>query len=183
MTRWLEAARGGDAGAREHLLGALYSELRAIARHHMRGERRDHTLQPTALVHEAVLRMFGGAGVPFADRNHFLRTASRAMRRVLVDHARARGAAKRDGGIRVTLSGAEAGDAGSILDVLVLDDALSRLAAAEPRWAEVVELRYLLGLEVAEVAEVLGVSTATVKRDWRFAKAWLARELDADAAP
>ncbi|MBA2683348.1 MAG: sigma-70 family RNA polymerase sigma factor [Gemmatimonadaceae bacterium] len=176
----LDATRRGDAAAYDRLLPLLYSELRAIAGRHMRGERPDHTLQPTALVHEAFLRLVGGSPVHFEDRTHFLRAASQAMRRVLVDYARARTAAKRSGDLRVTLDEAIAGHDDRIVDLLVLDDAMTRLAAAEPRWARVVELRIFGGLEVAEVAEALGISPATAKRDWQFAKGWLARELGAD---
>ncbi|MEP7086254.1 MAG: sigma-70 family RNA polymerase sigma factor [Gemmatimonadota bacterium] len=176
----LDATRRGDVAAYDRLLPLLYSELRAIAGRHMRGERPDHTLQPTALVHEAFLRLVGGSPVHFEDRTHFLRAASQAMRRVLVDYARARTAAKRSGDLRVTLDEAIAGHDDRIVDLLVLDDAMTRLAAAEPRWARVVELRIFGGLEVAEVAEALGISPATAKRDWQFAKGWLARELGAD---
>lgn len=176
----LNATRRGDVAAYDRLLPLLYNELRAIAGRHMRGERPDHTLQPTALVHEAFLRLVGGSPVHFEDRTHFLRAASQAMRRVLVDHARARTAAKRSGDLRVTLDEALAGHDDRIVDLLVLDDAMTRLAAAEPRWARVVELRIFGGLEVAEVAEALGISPATAKRDWQFAKGWLARELGAD---
>jgi RNA polymerase sigma-70 factor, ECF subfamily len=176
VTQLLEKARHGDSTALEHLLPLLYAELHEIAARHMHGERADHTLQPTALVHEAFLRLAGSNG-SFEDRTHFLRAASQAMRRVLVDHARARNAAKRGGALRVTLDEGLAGHDDPLVDLLVLDDALTRLAEAEPRWAQVVELRYFGGLEVTEVAAALGVSTATVKRDWRFARAWLARAL------
>jgi RNA polymerase sigma factor (TIGR02999 family) len=145
----------------------------------MARERADHTLQPTALVHEAYARLAHAASLHAADRLHFLRLASSVMRRVLVDHARARHAAKRGGAMQVTLDDALVGQDAHALDMLELDDALTRLAAAEPRWAQVVELRFFAGLEVPEVAEVLGISTATVKRDWRFARAWLAHALDA----
>jgi RNA polymerase sigma factor (TIGR02999 family) len=180
VTRLLEDARLGDAAAIEQLMTVVYAELRAIAERHMNRERPDHTLQPTALVHEAFLRLMGGAPGDFRDRTHFLRAASQVMRRVLVDHARARNSAKRGGALRVTLDEAIAGHDERVLDMLVLDDALTRLAAAEPRWAQVVELRFFGGLEVGEVAEVLGTSAATVKRDWQFAKAWLSRELRHD---
>lgn len=176
----LDATRRGDAAAYDRLLPLLYNELRAIAGKHMRGERPDHTLQPTALVHEAFLRLVGGSPAHFEDRTHFLRAASQAMRRVLVDYARARSAAKRSGDLRVTLDESLAGHDDRIVDLLVLDDALTRLAAAEPRWARVVELRVFGGLEVPEVASTLGISPATAKRDWQFAKGWLARELGAD---
>jgi RNA polymerase sigma-70 factor, ECF subfamily len=168
-------------------LPLLYAELHTIAERHMRGERPDHTLQPTALVNEAFLRMSGGqsgSGISggYLDRTHFLRAASRAMRQVLVDHARARKAAKRGGGIRITLDESLAVQHDHDIDLLVLDDALERLAAAEPRWARVVELRYFGGLEIAEVAAALEISPATAKRDWQFARAWLARALS-DRSP
>jgi RNA polymerase sigma factor (TIGR02999 family) len=180
VTHLLEAARQGDARAFDRLLPMLYDELRGIAARHMRGERADHTLEPTALVHEAFLRLVGGEPASFEDRTHFLRAASQSMRRVLVDHARARNAAKRSSALRVTLDEAIAGDDSEddrIVDLLVLDEALQRLAAADPRCAQVVEMRVFGGLEVTEVAHALGVSAPTVKRDWQFARAWLAKEL------
>ncbi|MFN2316746.1 MAG: ECF-type sigma factor [Gemmatimonadales bacterium] len=166
----------------EHTLALLYDELRAIARHHMRAERADHTLAPTALVHEAWLRLHARDAAAFKDRSHFLRTASQVMRHILVDHARARRAAKRDGGIKVTLDPALAGEATSIVDLLALDDALTRLEAAEPRWARVVELRFFAGFEIAEIATLLDLSVSTVKRDWQFARAWLGTNLDLPGA-
>jgi len=175
------ASRDGDARAREQLFQAMYSELHSIAKRHMSRERSGHTLEPAGLVNEASLRLLGRGALSFEDRHHFLRTASVVMRRVLVDHARARNAAKRGAGLQVTLVDVVDGRSESLVDALALDRALDRLAEAEPRWAQVVELRFLLGLDVAEVAEVLGTSTATVKRDWRFARAWLARELGADS--
>ena len=176
VTDLLAASRRGDPAAFEQLLPLVYDELHAIAGRHMRGERPDHTLQPTALVHEAFLRL-AGVEIPYDDRTHFIRAASQAMRRVLVDHARARNAAKRGGNLRVTLDEAVVPQEDRIVDLLVLDDALNRLAAAEPRWARVVELRFFGGLEVTEVAAVLGISTATAKRDWQFARTWLAKAL------
>lgn len=159
----------------------MYAELHAIAGHHLRRERPGHTLQPTALVHEAYLRLVGGTVLAATNRVHFMRAASRAMRQALVDHARARNAQKRGGALQVTLDDAIAGEETPILDMLALDDALTRLAAAEPRWAHVVELKFFGGLEVPDIAETLGVSPATVKRDWQFARAWLKRELAARA--
>lgn len=182
VSRLLDDARRGDGAALERLLPLVYAELREIAGHHMRGERPDHTLQPTALVHEAFLRMVGSTPLSAHDRTHFLRTASQAMRRVLVDHARARNAQKRGGSLHVTLDEAIAGQREPAVDMLALDDALNRLGAAEPRWAQVVELRYFAGLEIPEVAAALGISPATVKRDWQFARAWLSKELGPDPA-
>ena len=176
ITDLLAASRRGDAAAFEQLLPLVYDELHAIAARHMRGERPDHTLQPTALVHEAFLRL-SGADVSFGDRTHFIRAASQAMRRVLVDHARARNAAKRAGNLRITLDESLVAHDDRVVDLLVLDDALNRLAAAEPRWARVVELRFFGGLEITEVATALDISPATAKRDWRFARAWLAKAL------
>ncbi len=168
---------GGDAAALSRLLDVVYAELRNIAAAQMRGERPDHTLQPTALVHEAYVRLVGSGSRSFEDRTHFINAASRVMRRVLIDHARARNAAKRGGNLQVTLDEGIAGRVETAVDALSLDDALTRLAAAEPRWAQVVELRFFGGLQIAEVAALLGVSAPTVKRDWQFARAWLAREL------
>lgn len=180
VTDLLAASRRGDAAAFDELLPLVYDELHLIAARHMRGERPEHTLQPTALVHEAFLRL-AGVDLPYGDRTHFLRAASTAMRRVLVDHARARNAAKRGGSLRVTLDEPLVAQDEPVVDLLVLDDALNRLAAAEPRWAQVVELRFFAGLEVTEVASALGISTATAKRDWQFARAWLAKALREDA--
>lgn len=184
VTRLLDDMRRGNAAAADQLLPLVYAELRGIAEKQMRGERPDHTLQPTALVHEAYLRLLGGTPIPFASRLHFLRTASQVMRRVLVDHARARNRAKRgDGTINLTLNEAIAGAETDVVELLVVDDALTQLAAAEPRWAQVAELRVFGGLEVPEIAAALGISPATVKRDWQFAKAWLAQVLRDDANP
>jgi RNA polymerase sigma factor (TIGR02999 family) len=181
VTDLLAASRQGDPNAIDRLLPLLYQELHTIADRHMRGERPDHTLQPTALVHEAFLRL-AGADLEFDDRTHFVRAASQAMRRVLVDHARARNAAKRGSSLRITLDESLVARDAAVVDLLVLDDALNRLAAAEPRWARVVELRFFGGLEVTEVAKALGISIATAKRDWQFARAWLAKMLR-DASP
>jgi RNA polymerase sigma factor (TIGR02999 family) len=184
VTRLLDDMRRGNAAAADQLLPLVYAELRGIAEKQMRGERPDHTLQPTALVHEAYLRLLGGTPIPFESRLHFLRTASQVMRRVLVDHARARNRAKRgDGAIHLTLNEGIAGADSDVVELLVVDDALTQLAAAEPRWAQVAELRFFGGLEVPEIAAALGISPATVKRDWQFAKAWLAQVLRDDANP
>jgi RNA polymerase sigma factor (TIGR02999 family) len=181
ITQLLGQVSDGDAQAFDQLLPLVYAELRHIAERHMSRERPDHTLQPTALVNEAFLKLVSGSPMAFADRTHFLRTASSAMRRVLVDYGRKRHAAKRgDGGVNVTLDAALVGAQGNALDILALDDALTRLAEADARCAQVVELRFFGGLSIPEVAEALGTSIATVKRDWQFARGWLATEIDAD---
>lgn len=193
ITRLLREARQGDRTAYDRVLPLLYSELRTIAARHMRHEREAHTLQPTALLHEALLRIFGEnpqTSPHFDDRAHVLRTASRAMRHVLVDHARARAAAKRGGALLVTFDEAMnaqpttegQGQDDRALELLALDDALTELAAADPRCAQVVDLRIFAGLDVIEVAKILNVSTPTVKRDWAFARAWLAKRLGTEIA-
>ena len=164
----------------------VYAELRRIARHFMRRERPGHTLQPTALVHEALLRMAGSAGGGERQDPAFVALAARVMRQVLVDHARRRGARKRSavvGPDSVEAAGADPRHAGEgeSLDLLALDDALRRLAEVAPRAAKVVELRFFGGLEVEDAARAIGVSPATVKRDWTLARAWLRRELSAGA--
>lgn len=181
VTRLLHALSAGDTSALEHLTPLLYGELRDLARRQMRGENANHTLQPTALVHEAFLRLLGQREVSWQNRKHFLSVAAQVMRRVLVDHARRRRAGKRGGGgSGVGLSvaaGAIARSAGDPLDLIALDQALARLAELDSRQARIVELRYFGGLSVEETANVLDLSPATVKRDWQFAKAWLVREL------
>lgn len=166
------------AGNLDALLPQLYDELRRLANKVMRGERADHTLEPTALVHEAYLRLAQVPGIEASNRGQFLALASRTMRRVLVDHARSRRAEKRGGQpVRVTLSEGAA-VAEQQFDLLALDEALERLETLDPQQVRIVELRFLTGLEVEEVAAALGISAATVKRDTAMAKAWLYRELD-----
>lgn len=171
--RW----RAGDEDALRHLLPLVYEELRRLARRHLRRERPDHTLQTTALIHEAYLRLVDQGTPTVRDRCHFVALTSHLMRQILVDHARARLAKKRDGGCRITLAEdlavAEAGE----VDVLAVDDALSRLARLDAQQARVVELRYFGGLSIRETSEALGISEATVKRDWATARAWLHREI------
>lgn len=185
VTLLLQELGAGHSDAGERLLPLVYDELRQLARGYMSRERSDHTLQPTALVHEAYLRLVDQREVAWKNRAHFLAIAARAMRRVLLDHARSHKAEKRGGGRKETfVEGALAGKTGEgsggtgTLDILALDQALDRLAAFDPRGLRVVELRYFAGLDVEETAEVLGLSTATVKRDWRDARAWLRRELE-----
>jgi RNA polymerase sigma-70 factor (ECF subfamily) len=167
-----------DSASAGPLLEALYPELRRLAGNLMRRERPDHTLQPTALVHEAYLKLVNQDRCDWKDRAHFLGIAARAMRQILVDHARTRGAAKRGGGWdRVTLDTEASGDAGDAFELLALNDALDRFAAVDPRAAHGVELRVFGGMTVAEIAHIQGVSTRTVDSDWAMARMWLGRDL------
>ncbi len=179
VTKLLRAWSAGDAAALEKLLPLVYDELRRRAGAYLRNERPGHTLQPTALVHEAYLKLVGGDAIDWKDRAHFFGVAARAMRQVLVDHARARNTAKRgEGQVRVELDAAGTVAASSrSLDLLDLDRALSRLAALDERQSRLVELRLFAGLTIEESAEVLQVSHATVSRDWKHAEAWLQREM------
>jgi len=173
FVRW----RAGDDQALNQLLPLIYEELRRVARRQLRGQRIDHTLQTTALIHEAYLRLAGGQGADVRDRTHFVSLASRIMRQVLVDHARARLANKRQGGIRVSLSDVGGVATETELDVIAIDEALTRLAEFDEQQAHVVELRYFGGLSIQDTALALGVSPATVKRDWTMARTWLRGEL------
>lgn len=171
-------ARAGDAAALEEVMPLVYEELRRIAARQMNRERPDHTLQPTALVHEAYLRLFEGP-LEVNDRAHFLALAARVMRRLLINHAEARRADKRGGDApHVTLSGAEnVAEAEPATEVLMLDAALQRLAEFDRRAAEIVEMRYFGGMTLEEVARATDLSPATIKREWTAARAWLRREL------
>ena len=178
VTELLRAWGDGDDRALQELTPLVEGELRRLARRYMARERRDHTLQATALVNEAFIRMTGARDVRWQDRAHFIGVSARLMRRVLVDHARSRGYQKRGGSARrVTLTDGLAATPGPSVDVLELDRALDALEAVEPRKSRVIELRYFGGLTVEETASVLEVSVDTVKRDWRLAKLWLLREL------
>ncbi|MBL8725703.1 MAG: sigma-70 family RNA polymerase sigma factor [Planctomycetes bacterium] len=172
-----------DPDRQAQLLPLVYQELRELAKQALRGERRDHTLQPTALVHEAFLRLVGPNQLPWQNRAHFFGAAAQAMRRILVDHARARAAQKRGGAAvreaALALDGLpdpRSDDAAA--GFLLLDDALERLAMAFPDAAQVVHLRYFAGLDVAETAAALGVSEPTVKRTWAFARGWLRHAIE-----
>src|SRR4051812_4886623 len=181
VTVLLHRAQGGDADATSQLFPVVYEELRSIAATFLAGERAGHTLQPTALVNEAYLRLVR-PDVSWDSRGHFFGAASRAIRRILTDHARSRGRDKRGGKgedrrRRVPLDGLEVEAPGESVDVLALDEALTRLAAEDEQKARVVELRYFGGLTEEQTARVLGVSVSTVGRDWRFARSWLRREL------
>jgi len=185
VTGLLVAWGAGDRAALDALLPAVYEELRRLARLAMRRESAGHTLQPTALVGEAYLRLVDQRQVRWQNRAQFFGVAARLMRRILVDHARARRAAKRGGADRqhVTLADVDVGAAPGVpaLDVLALHDALARLGAMDPELERLVECRYFGGLTVEETAEALGVSPATVKRQWAVARAWLRRALSVAA--
>ena len=179
ITRLLRDVRAGRQGAVDALVPLVYDDLRAMAAGAMRG-RGEHTLQPTALVNEAWLKLFKGQGAEYADREHFLCVAARAMRSLLVDHARAKRAAKRGDGARAAeLDSLMVGIEDRAFDMVALDDALTRLAAFTEMGARIVELRFFGGHEVAETANALGVSESTVEREWRAARAWLYRQLSA----
>jgi RNA polymerase sigma factor (TIGR02999 family) len=181
VTRLLLAWRDGDASALDRLIPLVYDQLHALAQRHLRGERADHTLQTTALIHEAYLRLVG-TDVAWKGRAHFLAVAAQTMRRILVDHARARGRDKRGGGaVRVGLDDMQLASPQAGAQLVALDDALERLDGVDPRKVKVVELHYFGGLTYAETAEALGISAATVDRELRLAKAWLYRELSAGA--
>ena len=183
ITGLLHAWSDGDESALEQLIPLVEGELRRLAGAYMRRERVGHTLQTTALVNEAFMRLVDAKQVRWKDRAHFLGISARLMRRVLVDHARARGYRKRGGGARrVTFDEALVAGPETSLNVIALDRALEGLALLEPRQAKVVELRFFGGLSVEETADVLHLSTDTIKRDWRLAKAWLARELEGAGA-
>lgn len=183
ITRLLRQSAEGDLAARERVVALLYDELRRIARAQRHRHRAQQTLSTTALVHESFLRLAGPSPPEWQDRVHFFRVAARAMRNVIVDEARRRFAAKRGEG--VTPVPLEDADEAALVsedkldEVLAVHDALARLEALDERQARVAELRYFVGLEVEETAEVLGISPATVKRDWTMARAWLHRELSA----
>lgn len=174
LTGLLLECSGGDRGALDQLLPLVYDELHRLAVVRLRSERPDHTLQPTALVHEAYLRLIDQRRTDWRNRAQFFGLAAAMMRRILVNHARDRAALKR-GGVqeKVSLSAVAEWAGEQELDLLSLDDALSRLAALDPRKGQIVDLKFFAGLNTEEIAEVLELSTSTVERDWRFARAWL----------
>ena len=178
VTRLLIAWSDGNESAAAPLMDAVYDELRRLARAYLARERSDHSLQATALVHEAYLKLVDQRRVRWQNRAHFFAVAAQMMRRLLVDHARARGAIKRGVGVTVSLDDSidRAGDVASV-DLIALDAALDKLAALDRRMARLVELRYFGGLTVEEAAAVLDVAAITVKRDWALARTWLFREL------
>lgn len=170
--------RAGDADALQRLLPLVYDELHRVAQRHLRRERPGHTLQTTALIHEAYVRLIDQSPAQVQDRCHFVALTSHLMRQILVDHSRARIAKKRDGGYRITLVEDLAVAEPRDLDLLAVNDALERLARLDPQQARVVELRYFGGLSIRETSSALGISEATVKRDWATARAWLHREME-----
>ena len=179
VTRILDEVGEGDRReAFERLLPLVYDELRSLAKAHLAHERPGHSLQATALVHEAYLRMLAGQGPSWKDRRHFYYAAAQAMRRILIEHARKRGRLKRGGGrVQVTMDDIQVGDGPPMEDLLALDEALARLEERDPRMAEVVHLRFFAGLSVEETAAALEISERTVKREWAVARAWLYQAL------
>jgi len=175
LVRW----RGGDREALDALMPLVYAELRQLASHYLQGERPDHTLQSTALVHEAYVRLAGQDPPQWQNRAHFFGVAAHLMRQILVDHARTHRAAKRgSGACKLTLESASDQPQPVDVDVVALDDALRTLAEMDPQQSRIVELKFFAGLSIEDTSEVLGVSVSTVKRDWITARAWLFRELD-----
>ena len=173
LGRW----RAGDQQALQVLIPLVYEELRRIARHHLRQERPDHTLQSTALVHEAYLKLMNQGPADVENRAHFLAVSSRLMRQILVDHARRYRAAKRGGGLKLELKDAMATQKVQDIDLIALDHALSQLARLDPQQSRIVEMRFFSGLSIEDTAEVIGISRTTVKREWATARAWLLREM------
>ena len=173
----LERYRAGDQQALESLLPLVYNELRRLAHRYLQHERPNHTLQSTAVVHEAYLRLVKQGGARFENRSHFFAICAQLMRQVLVEYARTRKAQKRDGGHRVTLEDALLFTRGGGVDVVSLDDALKDLAKLDVQQSKIVELRFFAGLSIDETAEALHISPATVKRHWDTAKMWLYREM------
>jgi len=182
VTQMLARVSRGERSAVNSLLPLVYDELRALGASFFQQQRREHTLQPTALVHEAFLKLVGPAEIEWQSRAHFFAVAAKAMRQILTDHARRKGAAKRGGAAwhKVTLSGLQTPVADTNIDLIALDEALSKLAEIDPRQVQVVEMRFLAGLKIEEVAEVMALSAPTIEREWRMARAWLRRELAAN---
>jgi RNA polymerase sigma factor (TIGR02999 family) len=174
LQRWVE----GDKQALTAVVPVVYAELRRVAHHHLKSERSDHTLQSMALVNEAFLRLVGGKPVHLQNRAHFIGIASHLMRQVLVDYARARQADKRDGGLRITIEDfADLPNCTEEAPIIAVDRALDELCRVDERQSKVVEMKFFGGLSAAEIAQVLGISLATVERDWRTARIWLRREM------
>jgi RNA polymerase sigma factor (TIGR02999 family) len=180
ITGWLARWNEGDETALEKLVPLVYQELHRLASRYMRGERSGHLLQTTALVNEAYLRLHDTSGIGWQNRNHFYAVAARAMRRILVDFARARNQQKRNGGRQVSLDDALTIGGDRSADIMALDDALTTLAKLDHRQSQIVELRFFGGLTEPDIARTLGVSPRTVSSEWRLARSWLLRELNGD---
>jgi RNA polymerase sigma factor (TIGR02999 family) len=180
-TELLQNWRQGDEKALQDLLPLVYNELRRLAHYHLQSERPDHTLQSTALVHEAYLRMMGQQPVRFQNRTHFMAIASRLMRQILVDYARERRAGKRDGGCRIGFEFAEALPVSGDAELLALDDALEQLCRIDERQAKIVEMKFFGGLSAPDISQILGLSRITVDRDWATARVWLHRQMSRTA--
>jgi len=179
LVRW----RGGDQDALQSLMPLVYAELRRLAQYYLRRERSDHTLSSTALVHEAYVRLAGQNPPEWQNRAHFFGIAARLMRQILIEHARSHSAIKRGGGVgKITLEETQALQEQTSIDIIALDGALDRLTAMDAQQGKIVELRFFGGLTIEDTSEVLGISPATVKRDWITARAWLHREITGSKA-
>jgi len=181
VTELLQQWRQGDEDALRALMPLVYKELRRLAHYHLQSERPDHTLQSTALVHEAYLRLLGSEPAELENRAHFIAVASRLMRQILVDYARSRRAAKREGGCRIDFDDMAALPVKGDADLLALDDALDELSRVDERQAKIVEMKFFGGLSAPEISQVLGLSRATVDRDWATARVWLHRQIQRTA--
>lgn len=180
LARW----KNGDVSARDALVPLVYEELRRIARRCLSSQSGNHTLQPTALVHEAYLRLARRDSVDWQDRAHFFALAAQMMRQILVDHARMQGAAKRGGNaVTVVVNEASSVSKETSLDVIALDDAMKRLASLDPRQCQIVELRFFGGLSIEETAQAVNISAATIKREWATARLWLYNAMNTGARP
>jgi RNA polymerase sigma-70 factor (ECF subfamily) len=179
ITLLLDRLRNGDSAASEAIIPLLYVELRAVAARCLKSERSGHTLQPTALVHEAFLKLVDQKDADYRSRGHFMAIAAMVMRRILVSHAEKRAAAKRGGkAARIPLDDEVGAGGERSIDLIALDEAMDKLARLDPRKAKVVEQRFFAGSEMSHIAENLGVSLSTVKRDWEYARTWLMREIE-----
>jgi len=181
VTQLLHCWKQGDEKALRALMPLVYKELRRLAHYHLQSERPDHTLQSTALVHEAYLRLSGGQAMELQNRAHFVAVASRLMRQILVDYARERRASKREGGCRVAFEYLDALPVNGDAELLALDDALDDLSRIDERQGKIVEMKFFGGLSAPEISQVLGISRATVDRDWATARVWLHRQMSRTA--
>jgi RNA polymerase sigma factor (TIGR02999 family) len=183
VTALLRHWKQGDEQALDALMPIVYKELQRLARYHLQSERPDHSLQSTALVHEAYLRLSGGQPVQLQNRAHFIAVASRLMRQILVDYARGRRASKRDGGCRIDYEDLSELSVSGDAELLVLNDALDELCRMDERQGKIVEMKFFGGLSAPEISGVLGISRATVDRDWATARVWLHRQMSRTASP